>query len=125
MSDTATDPRLGTHTYARLHTPIRRPAFAGAGEQEHPAVARRAGAGRRGERPRRNRRCIPRGRRWLALLAGLLVLNLVLAFTSGGPPDRQQVPYQPFFVEQLRAGNVESISSPRTPSTVTSSAGAL
>ena len=41
---------------------------------------------------------IPRRRRWWALLAGLLLVNLVVAFATGGAADRQQVPYQPFFV---------------------------
>ena len=39
------------------------------------------------------------------------MLNLVLVFATGGAASRQQVPYQPFFVEQLEAGNVESIGS--------------
>jgi cell division protease FtsH len=54
---------------------------------------------------------IPRDRRWWALFGALLVLNLVVVFATGGAASRQQVPYQPFFVEQLEAGNVESISS--------------
>jgi hypothetical protein len=35
---------------------------------------------------------IPRRRRWWALLAGLLLVNLVVAFATGGAADRQQVP---------------------------------
>ena len=54
---------------------------------------------------------IPRDRRWWALFGALLVLNLVVVFATGGAASRQQVPYQPVFVEQLEAGNVESISS--------------
>ena len=54
---------------------------------------------------------IPRDRRWWVVFGALLVLNLVLAFATGGAASRQQVPYQPFFIEQLQAGNVESISS--------------
>jgi cell division protease FtsH len=54
---------------------------------------------------------IPRDRRWWAVVGALLLLNLVLVFATGGAASRQQVPYQPFFVEQLQAGNVESISS--------------
>jgi cell division protease FtsH len=53
----------------------------------------------------------PRDRRVWAVLAGLLLLNLVLAFATGGAANRQRVPYQPFFVGQLEAGNVESITS--------------
>jgi cell division protease FtsH len=54
---------------------------------------------------------IPRSRRFFAFLLGLLVLNLLLSFLTGGAEKREQVPYQPFFVEQVRAGNVQEISS--------------
>jgi cell division protease FtsH len=54
---------------------------------------------------------IPRSRGFIALLAGLLVLNLVLSFITRGPEERQRIPYQPFFVEQVQAGNVSEISS--------------
>jgi cell division protease FtsH len=46
-----------------------------------------------------------------SVLLGLLVVNLVLSFATGRPQERRQVPYQPFFVEQLEAGNVKEISS--------------
>jgi cell division protease FtsH len=42
---------------------------------------------------------------------GVLALNLLLSFMTGRPGDRKRVPYQPFFVEQVEAGNVEEISS--------------
>jgi cell division protease FtsH len=45
------------------------------------------------------------------ILLGLLVVNLVISFVTGSPEDRERVPYQPFFVDQVRAGNVEEISS--------------
>jgi hypothetical protein len=54
---------------------------------------------------------IPRNRGFIALLLGLLAINLFLSFLTGEAPERQQVPYQPFFIDQLRAGNVEQISS--------------
>ena len=47
----------------------------------------------------------------MAILFGLLVLNLVIAFVTGGPAGRERVPYQPFFVDQVDAGNVKEISS--------------
>ena len=53
----------------------------------------------------------PRSRALLAFFAALLVLNLLLSFLTGGPPDRTRVPYQPFFLEQVEAGNVEAITS--------------
>jgi cell division protease FtsH len=54
---------------------------------------------------------IPRSRTFIAFLIGLLVVNIVISFVTGGPEDRQRVPYQPFFVEQVEAGNVSEISS--------------
>jgi cell division protease FtsH len=54
---------------------------------------------------------LPRSRAFIAVLLGLLALNLVISFITGGPEERRQVPYQPFFVEQVEAGNVQEISS--------------
>ena len=54
---------------------------------------------------------LPRSRRLLAFFVGLLVLNLLISFLSGAPPERPRVPYQPFFLEQVEAGNVEAITS--------------
>jgi cell division protease FtsH len=54
---------------------------------------------------------IPRSRQFIVLLLGLLVLNLVLSFITGSPEDRPRVPYQPFFVDQVQAGNVKEITS--------------
>jgi cell division protease FtsH len=54
---------------------------------------------------------IPGGRLFIAFVVGLLTLNLVLSFVTGGAPSRKRVPYQPFFVDQVKAGNVLEISS--------------
>jgi cell division protease FtsH len=54
---------------------------------------------------------LPRNRGLLVFVVGLLVLNLILSFTTGGPQSREQVPYQPFFVDQLQKDNVETITS--------------
>ncbi|HEX8068097.1 MAG TPA: ATP-dependent zinc metalloprotease FtsH [Thermoleophilaceae bacterium] len=70
-----------------------------------PAPAPHAG-GKPEKRP-----LIPRNRRFLAFLLGLLALNMLLSFVTGGPESRERVPYQPFFVDQVEAGNVEQISS--------------
>jgi cell division protease FtsH len=53
----------------------------------------------------------PRSRAFLALLVGLLAVNLLISFLTGGPEGRPRVPYQPFFLEQVQAGNVQEISS--------------
>lgn len=54
---------------------------------------------------------VPRSRRFTAILLGLLALNLALSFFTGRAPERERVPYQPFFVKQLAAGNVREITS--------------
>jgi cell division protease FtsH len=54
---------------------------------------------------------IPRSRTFVAILIGLLVVNLVISFVTGSPTERERVPYQPFFVDQVKAGNVQEISS--------------
>jgi cell division protease FtsH len=54
---------------------------------------------------------IPRSRQFIAILLGLLALNLVISFVTRGPADRERIPYQPFFVDQVEAGNVKEISS--------------
>ena len=54
---------------------------------------------------------IPRSRTFIAILVGLLVVNLVVSFVTGSPEERERVPYQPFFVDQVEADNVEEISS--------------
>jgi cell division protease FtsH len=54
---------------------------------------------------------IPRNRFFILVLVGLLGLNVLIAILTSGPESRPQVPYQPFFVEQVRADNVREISS--------------
>ena len=65
----------------------------------------------RGAAPERKPPMIPRSRVFIAFLLGLLAVNLVISFVTGGPEERQRVPYQPFFVNQVEAGNVSEISS--------------
>ena len=54
---------------------------------------------------------LPRSRALLAFFVGLLALNLLISFLTGAPPDRPRVPYQPFFLEQIEAGNVQAVTS--------------
>jgi cell division protease FtsH len=54
---------------------------------------------------------IPRSRIFLAFLLGLLAVNLLISFLTSGPEERPRVPYQPFFLEQVDAGNVAQITS--------------
>jgi cell division protease FtsH len=65
----------------------------------------------RGAPPESKPPMIPRSRLFIAILLGLLVVNVVISFVTSGPPDRQRVPYQPFFLDQVKVGNVNEISS--------------
>ncbi len=51
--------------------------------------------------------------RWLAvaLIAGLLILNLWISSQALQPPNRVQIPYYPTFIDQVQAGNVTAIST--------------
>jgi cell division protease FtsH len=49
--------------------------------------------------------------RFVAILLALLAVNFVLALATGSPATRTRVPYEPFFLDQVRAGNVKEISS--------------
>src|SRR6188472_2639141 len=65
-----------------------------------------------GKKPEQEKQpMMPLSRRVVTIVAFLLILNLLLSFLTGGPAKREQVPYQPFFVEQLNAGNVKEITS--------------
>jgi cell division protease FtsH len=80
--------------------------------KEHPSGWRVDPApGGRGAPPEPKPPMVPRARWFIALLLGLLVVNLVISFVTSGPAGRQRIPYQPFFVDQVRAGNVSEISS--------------
>jgi cell division protease FtsH len=65
----------------------------------------------RGAPPEPKPPMIPWSRRFIAFLLGLLVLNLVISFVTSGPAEHKRVPYQPFFVDQVEAGNVKEITS--------------
>jgi cell division protease FtsH len=80
--------------------PPRKPEPSGRGVDPAPGAA-----------PERKPPMIPRSRQFIAILLGLLALNLVLSFLTRGPADRERIPYQPFFVDQVEAGNVKEISS--------------
>jgi cell division protease FtsH len=65
----------------------------------------------RGAPPEPKPPMIPRSRAFIAFLIGLLAVNLLLSFLTSGAAERPRVPYQPFFVNQVKAGNVSEISS--------------
>jgi cell division protease FtsH len=67
----------------------------------------------RGAPPKPKPPIMPKRRRgtFLAFIVGLLALNLVLALVTGGPASSTRVPYTPFFLNEVKAGNVKEISS--------------
>jgi cell division protease FtsH len=67
----------------------------------------------RGAPPQQRPPLMPRNRRgtFIGVLVALLAVNFILALVTGGPAERTRVPYQPFFLEQVRSGNMQEISS--------------
>jgi cell division protease FtsH len=67
----------------------------------------------RGAPPPQRPPLMPRNRRgtFIGILVALLAVNFILALTTGGPATRTRIPYEPFFLDQVRAGNVQEISS--------------
>jgi cell division protease FtsH len=65
----------------------------------------------RGAPPQKKQPFIPRNRNFIWILVGLLAVNVVVSILASGHTSRPQVPYQPFFVEQVEANNVREISS--------------
>ena len=51
---------------------------------------------------------------WILFALGLLAVNFYLGTRATQPADRVRVPYSPFFLEQVRGGNVKEITSKGT-----------
>ena len=51
---------------------------------------------------------------WIVLAVVLLGINLYVAAKATAPPSRVRVPYSPFFLAQVRAGDVTQITSKGT-----------
>ena len=52
--------------------------------------------------------------RWIVLFFVLLAVNLFISARAMGPESRVRVPYSPLFLEQVKKGNVEEITSKGT-----------
>jgi cell division protease FtsH len=63
---------------------------------------------------RRDRPRGPRARWWLAIALALFAVNYLAATRATRAPARVRVPYSPFFVRQIAAGNVAEITSKGT-----------
>jgi cell division protease FtsH len=53
-------------------------------------------------------------RRWIVFFVVLLAVNLFLSTRAMGPASRVRVPYSPFFLKQVKTGNVDEITSKGT-----------
>jgi cell division protease FtsH len=53
-------------------------------------------------------------RRWIVFALALLALNFYIGSRATQPQSRVRVPYSPFFLEQVSAGNVKEITSKGT-----------
>jgi cell division protease FtsH len=54
------------------------------------------------------------GRGWIAFFIGLLVLNFYFGTRATQPSSRVRIPYSPVFLQQVRAGHVQEITSKGT-----------
>jgi cell division protease FtsH len=54
------------------------------------------------------------GPRWIVFILIALALNVFVSTRAMEPESRVRVPYSPFFLDQVKAGNVESITSKGT-----------
>ena len=52
--------------------------------------------------------------RWIVFFLALLALNIFISSRAMEPESRVRVPYSPFFLQQVKAGNVEEITSKGT-----------
>src|SRR3954466_14901441 len=68
----------------------------------------------RGSSPRKPPSRFPISRGWIVFALLLFALNFYLGSRATQPPSRVRVPYSPFFLNQVRDGNVEEITSKGT-----------
>ena len=68
-------------------------------------------SGQRPPAPRKRPRIPPW---WIAFFVGLLIVNFYLGSQATQAPSRVRVPYSPFFLQQVNAGNVAEITSTGT-----------
>src|ERR671937_678940 len=89
------------------------PAPSGGGGQSPPWWRIGRAPDGRGAPPPKPPPMLPRNRRgtFIGILVALLAVNFILALATSQPTERSRVPYQPFFVQQVQAGNVQEISS--------------
>jgi cell division protease FtsH len=54
------------------------------------------------------------GMRWIVFFIALLAINVFVSSRAMEPQSRVRVPYSPFFLQQVKAGNVDEITSKGT-----------
>ncbi len=84
----------------------------GRGEEPPPWPRVQPSSDGRGKPPQKSPMVPARGRRTLVtVLLALLAVNVIFALVTGQPSKSTRVPYSPFFLQQIDAGNVKEISS--------------
>ncbi len=84
----------------------------GRGEEPPPWPRVQPSSDGRGTPPQKSPMVPARGRRTLVtVLLALLAVNVIFALVTGQPSKSTSVPYSPFFLQQIDAGNVKEISS--------------
>ncbi|HEY5144707.1 MAG TPA: ATP-dependent zinc metalloprotease FtsH [Solirubrobacteraceae bacterium] len=107
---TPKNPRSSTPERPGRSAPDRPPG--GRGEEPPPWPRIEPSTDGRGTPPQKPGMVPRRGRRTLGLvLLSLLAVNVVFALVTGRPQSSTQVPYSPFFLQQVDAGNVKEIAS--------------
>jgi cell division protease FtsH len=76
---------------------------------EKPPPAPRGSSPKQPQRPR-----FGMSPRWIAFFLALLALNLFVSSRATQPESRVRVPYSPFFLQQVKSGNVQEITSKGT-----------
>ena len=68
----------------------------------------------RGSSPTEPQRRFRPSPRWIAFFLLLLALNLFITARATEPASRVRIPYSPFFLDQVKAGHVDQITSKGT-----------
>ncbi len=87
-----------------------RPQQQRSGEDKPPSWRVEPAPDGRGAPPEKRPPLMPRQRRgtFIGILVALLAVNFILALVTSQPTERTRVPYQPFFLEQVRSGRSTS-----------------
>ncbi len=104
------DPK--NHRTGSPETPAPERPPGGRGEEPPPWPRVQPSSDGRGKPPEKQPMVPRQGRRTLlTIFLALLAVNVIFALVTGRPDRATQVPYSPFFLQQIDQGNVKEISS--------------